>query len=127
MPETAEEVCKQPEVRDELARATGQKAEVKVKPETKDKLWFVTHALLLLGCAGLYFLIGSRFIPLVEKEVDLSRRFLRGFALIVVVLASAKAAKVYAIGRISDAVTRYDGGGTIDAVRRRGGGGPAGI
>ena len=107
MPETAEEVCQRPEVRDELARTTGQKAEVEVKTETKDKLWFVTHALLLLGCAVLYYLIGSKFIPLSQSQADLSHRLLRGFAMIVVVLAAAKAVKVYAIGRISGAVTRF--------------------
>jgi len=107
MPETAEELRQRPEVRQELARATGQKAETKVKAPTKDRFWFVTHAILLGGCAVLYLLIGSRFIPLVQKDVDLSRRLLRGFALIVIILASAKAVKVYAIGRIEDAVTRF--------------------
>src|SRR5438874_2651668 len=107
MPETAEELCEKPEVREELARATGKQAEAKVKPEIKDKLWFVTHAFLLAGCAVLYYLIGSKFLPLVEREVDLGHRFLRGFALIVLVLALAKAVKVYAIGRIDDAVTRF--------------------
>jgi small-conductance mechanosensitive channel len=107
MPETAEELCKQPEVRQELARATGQKAEAKVKAERKDKFWFVTHGLLLIGSAVLYYFIGSRFLPLVQAEVDFSHRLLRGFALIVAVLALAKAVKVYAIGRIEDAVTRF--------------------
>ncbi|MEY2545367.1 MAG: hypothetical protein QOG48_484 [Verrucomicrobiota bacterium] len=107
MPETAEELRKQPEVQQELARATGQKADAKVKAEAKDKFLFVTHALLLLGSAVLYYLIGSKFLPLVQAEVDFSRRLLRGFALIVVVLAIAKAVKVYALGRIHDAVTRF--------------------
>ncbi|HET9418778.1 MAG TPA: mechanosensitive ion channel family protein [Chthoniobacterales bacterium] len=107
MPETAEDLFKQPDVRQELARATGQKAEAKVKAETKDKFWFVTHALLLGGCAALYFLIGSKFIPLLQAEVDLSRRLLRGFALIVIVIGTGKAVKVYAIGRLQDAVTRF--------------------
>jgi small-conductance mechanosensitive channel len=107
MPETAEELSQRPEVRQELERATGQQADTRVKPEIKDKLWFVTHALLLFGCAVLYYLIGSKFIPLIEREVDLTRRFLRGFATIVLILASAKGVKVYAIGRIADAVTRF--------------------
>jgi small-conductance mechanosensitive channel len=107
MAETAEQLCQRPDVRQELARATGQKAEAKVKPQTKDKFWFVTHALLLGGCAVLYFLIGSKFIPLGQKDIDLSRRLLRGFALIVGILATAKAVKVYAIGRLEDAVTRF--------------------
>ena len=107
MPETAEELCQRPEVREELARTTGQKAETKVKAATTDKFWFVTHGLLLIGCAVLYYLIGSRFIPVGKSDVDLSRRFVRGVALIIVVVAAAKAVKVYAIGRISDAVTRF--------------------
>ena len=58
MPETAEELRQRPEVRQELARATGQKAETKVKATTKDRFWFVTHAILLGGCAVLYLLMG---------------------------------------------------------------------
>jgi small-conductance mechanosensitive channel len=107
MPETAEELCQQPEVREELARATGQAVEAKVTPETKDKLWFVTHALLIAASAVLYLLVGSRFIPLPRPQVDLTHRLLRSFALIVAIIATAKAIKVYAIGRITDAPTRF--------------------
>ena len=107
MPETAEEVCEKPEVRQELARTTGEKPHDKVKAETRDKFWFVTHALIILGCAVLYFLIGSRFIPLPKQYVDLSRRIVHGVALVVFALAVAKAVSVYAIGRIADAATRF--------------------
>src|SRR5437899_1419486 len=107
MPETAEELRQKPEVRQELARTAGEKAREKVKAEAKDKFWFLTHGLLLIGCAVFYYLVGSKFIPLLRAEVDLSRRFLRGAALIIVVLATAKAVRVYAIGRIQDAVTRF--------------------
>jgi small-conductance mechanosensitive channel len=107
MPETAEELSKKPEVRQELARTSGEKARDKVKAEAKDKFWFLTHALLLIGCAVIYYLVGTKLIPLLQAEVDLTRRFLRGTALIVIVLATAKAVKVYAIGRVEDAVTRF--------------------
>ena len=107
MPETAEELYQKPEIREELARATGQKTGEEVKAKTTDKFWFVTHALLLVGCAALYYLIGSRLVPLSQGEVDLARRLLRGVALIVIVLATAKAVSVYAIGRIGNAVTRF--------------------
>ena len=107
MPETAEEVSKQPEVRQELARSTGEKPRDKVKAETRDKFWFVTHALIILACIVLYFLLGSRFIPLPKQYVDLSRRVVHGVALIVLVLAIAKAVIVYAIGRIEDASTQF--------------------
>jgi small-conductance mechanosensitive channel len=106
MPETAEELSQQPDVRQELERTAGKPPE-KVESTAKDKFWFVTHALLLIACAVLYYLIESRLIPLPEKGIDLSRRFLRGFALIVLVLALAKAVRVYAIGRIEDAATGY--------------------
>src|SRR5437660_2332022 len=107
MPETAEELRQKPEVRQELARTAGEKAREKVKAEPKDKFWFVTHGLLLIGCAVFYYLIGSKFIPLIQSEVDISHRFLRGVALIIVVLATAKSVRVYAIGRLDDVVTRF--------------------
>jgi small-conductance mechanosensitive channel len=107
MPETAEELSEKPEVRQELARAGDTQAVEQVKADTKDKFSFVTHGLLFLGCAVLYLLIGSRLIPLSEVEVDLVRRLLRGAALIIVLLAIAKAVRVYAIRRIGDAVTRF--------------------
>jgi small-conductance mechanosensitive channel len=108
MPETAEQLSKQPDVRKELERTGGvRKTEEKVKAPAKDKFWFVTHGLLLIGCAVFYWLIGSKFIPLIQSEVDLSHRLIRGAALIVIVLGTAKSVKVYAIGRLDDAVTRF--------------------
>src|SRR5213078_3314890 len=105
--ETAEEISKKPEVRKELERAGEKEPAKKVRAATTDKFWFVTHGLLLLGCAVLYYVIGTKLRPLIQSEVDLGRRFLRGFALVVIVLATAKAVRVYAIGRIEDTVTRY--------------------
>jgi len=107
MPETAEELCQKPEVREELARTTGRKVGDKVKAETRDKFWFVTHALLLIGFAVLYYLLGTKLIPLPRINVDLARRLLRGATLIVLVLAIAKSISVYALGRIEDAATRF--------------------
>ena len=105
--ETAEEISKKPEVREELERTGDKQPAKKVKAATTDKFWFFTHALLLLGCAVLYYVIGTKLLPLIQSEVDLGRRFLRGFALVVIVLATAKSVRVYAIGRIEDTVTRY--------------------
>jgi small-conductance mechanosensitive channel len=107
MPETAEEISQQPEIRKELQRATGEKRHEKVKAHGRDKLWFVTHALVLSGCAVLYLLLGSKLIPLPHPTIDIAGRVLRGAALIVIVLAIAKAASVYGLGRIEDASTRF--------------------
>jgi small-conductance mechanosensitive channel len=107
MPETAEAIAEKPEVRKELQRATGEKPHQKVKAHGTDKFWFVAYAVILAGCVVLFFLLGARLVPLPQPMVDLLRRILRGAALIVIVLAIAKAASVYALGRIEDASTRF--------------------
>ncbi len=107
MPETAEAIAEKPEVRKELQRATGEKPGQTVKARGRDKFWFVAYALVLAGCVVLFFLLGARLVPLPQPMVDLLRRILRGAGLIVIVLALAKAASVYALGRIEDASTRF--------------------
>src|SRR5436305_528063 len=111
--ETAEEISKKPEVRQALSQTTGPKAgEEKVKAATKDKFWFVTHALLIVGCAVLYYLVGSKLIPVPQNIVDLTRRFLRGAVLVVIVLAIATAISTYVIGRLDDAALVSPCGGS---------------
>jgi small-conductance mechanosensitive channel len=107
MPETAEEICQRPEVRKELVRASGQKPAAQVKAKTGDKFWFVTHALIIIGCAVLYFLLSAKLVPLPKEHLDIIGRVLRAVALVVIVLAVAQAISIYAIGRIEDATTRF--------------------
>src|SRR2546429_5502725 len=107
MPETAEETSQQPEVRKELQRATGEKRRQEVKAQGRDKFWLVIYALVLLGCALLYLLLGSRLILLPQPIVDIAARILRGTALITLVLAIAQAASVYGLARVEDASTRF--------------------
>jgi len=49
---------------------------------------------LIVGFAVLYYLVGSKPIPLPQTQVDLARRYLRGATLIVIVLAIAKSISV---------------------------------
>ncbi len=107
MPETAEELFQRPDVRKELVRASGQKPPAQVKAKTGDKFWFVTHALIIIGCAVLYFLLSAKLVPLPKEHLDIIGRVLRAVALIVIVLAVAQAISIYAIGRIEDATTRF--------------------
>src|SRR5437867_13281096 len=108
MPETVEEVREKPEVREELAKTAGEKKpRGKVKARGADKFWFVTHALLLVGCVAFYYLLGSKIIPLPDAQLELGRRLVRCPAFVVIVLAFAKAISVYALGRIDDASTRF--------------------
>src|SRR5713101_955560 len=91
-----------------MTRAGGEKKPgEKVKARGTDKFWFVTHGLLLIGCAVLYYLVESKFVPLSPPQVDLAHRIIRGVALVVLVLAIAKAISVYALRRIDDASTRF--------------------
>src|SRR5438552_6651496 len=106
MPETAEEISQQPEVRKELQRATGEKRQ-KIKARGRDRFLFVAHVLILVGCAVLYFLISSKLIPLPEPSINLAGRIIRGAALIVIVLAIACAISVYGLARIEDPSTRF--------------------
>src|SRR5260370_18520762 len=98
MPEIAQQISEKPEVSKELARTMGEKRpSERIKARGRDKFWFVTHGLVLIGCVILYYLIGTKFIPLLQTEVDFSRRILRVFALILVILATSKAMRLYAI------------------------------
>jgi small-conductance mechanosensitive channel len=107
MAETAEEISRKPEIRKELQRATGEKPSDKVRVRGRDKVWFIIHAVLLLGCVAVYFLIGSRLIPLPQASAGLIQRILRGTVLIVIVLAVARVISVYALGSIEDPSTRF--------------------
>jgi len=107
MPETAEELCQKPEVRQELARSGDTEAAEQVKARTKGKFPFIILGLLFIGCAVLYFLIDSKLIPLSPVQVDLAHRFLRGTALIVILLAITRAVRIFVIRRVEDAVTRF--------------------
>ncbi|HEY2102832.1 MAG TPA: mechanosensitive ion channel family protein [Chthoniobacterales bacterium] len=103
MNEKAQQISSQPEVREAL----DQTRKTEVKAQTRDKFWFVTHALLLLGCGVFYYLLASRFIPLPSPHLEMLLRLVRGSVMVIILLAVAKAVSVYAIGRISDAATRF--------------------
>ncbi|MGB9473934.1 MAG: mechanosensitive ion channel domain-containing protein [Candidatus Udaeobacter sp.] len=107
MAETPEEISRRPEIRKELQRATGEKRTDTIKAGGKDKFWFVIKALILLGCVAVYLLVGSKLIPLPQGIAGVVERILRSTALIVVILAIARAISVYGLGRIEDSSTRF--------------------
>ena len=86
MAETQETIAEKPEVRQELARATGQRAEKEAKEATGHNLSFLPYLLLMAGCAVLHILTGTRLIPFSEVQIEFVRRLLRGAALILIVL-----------------------------------------
>ena len=112
MPKTAEELAKRSDVREALDQTTGEKAP-KVAA-AGDKFWFVTYLLLLVACGVVYYLVGSRFVPLPKTQVDLAHRFVRGAAMIIAVLALSGAISIYSISRVADASTRF----TLNRIKR---------
>jgi len=112
MPQSEAEIAAQPEVRKELERTAGQSPTKKA--EAGAQFWLVTHLLLLAGCAVLYALVGTRFLPLNPQQVDLAHRVLRGAAMIIVLLAISSAVSIYAISAVLDASTRY----TLRRIKR---------
>jgi small-conductance mechanosensitive channel len=104
MPESAEELAKEPDVKEALDQ-TGDKPPVKA--QVADKLWFLTDALLLVGCGVLVYLLNLKWLPLPDATLLLVLRITRGAMLIIIVLAAAKAVHVYLIAPISDAPTRF--------------------
>ena len=107
MAETAEQLCKQPEIRKELERATGEKHGEEIQPPDRDRFWFVGYAIALAACAAFYFLVSAKIIPLPQAGLGVAQRILRAAVLITIVLAAARAMSVYGIGRIEDASTRF--------------------
>ena len=107
MAETAEEILRKPEVRNELKRTGGEKHSKKIQARGRDKLWFVIHAVILAGCAAVYWLVAWKLVPLPQATLGIVERIVRGTVLIVLVLALARAVSIYALGRIEDAATRF--------------------
>src|SRR5437868_176369 len=107
MAETVEEVSRQPDVRKELNRATGEKRPEIVKACGRDKLWFVVHAFVLAICVAAYLIFAYKLIPLPHTILGIVERILRGTTLVVIVLAIARAISVYGLGRIEDPSTRF--------------------
>src|SRR4051794_34864368 len=98
-PETLTQLKQKTEGREALAQTGGKP---KIKAQTRDKFVFTTHALVLLGCAVVWLLLGWKWIPLPQPHLDLLARAIRATVFTVTVLVIAKAISVYAIGRIED-------------------------
>jgi small-conductance mechanosensitive channel len=110
MPDETKEFAKESEV-----RALEEAAQTGAAPPAKgDKFWFATHLILLVSCAVVYYLILAHIIPLPQSRMETAQRFLRGAALIIIILAISGAISVYGINRIKDASTRF----TLKRIKR---------
>jgi small-conductance mechanosensitive channel len=110
MSDNAEELAREPDVREALDQTQGKT----VKAGATDKFWFITHALALIGCGVAYYALSAHLVPLPRTTNDLLLRLVRGAVMIIILLAITKTISVYAIGRVSDASTRF----TLKRIQR---------
>lgn len=96
------------EVKQALKQTHGNKAQSAPKAETKDKVWFGSYLLALIGLGVLYYLLKLRFFGLTESLVTRLLGYTRGAAFIALALGVSKAVQVYLVGRIHGTVNQYN-------------------
>jgi len=104
----AEDIKKQENLRYALKQKPNRDQATKPVAQTKDKVWFGGYVLALVGLAALYYLFTLNFFGFSEDAVGKFQRYAKAAMLLVVVLGLAKVSEVYLIGRIEDAVSRYN-------------------
>src|SRR5215470_9132116 len=106
----AEELRKREDVKQALRQTAGNRGVTKPIAETRDKVWFSSCLMLLIGLAVMRYLLRSGFFILIDKYIHMAllQRLTNGTMLIVLVLGLSKGIQIYLIGRIHDAVSRYN-------------------
>jgi len=106
-----EQVKEQADVKRALKQTSSVKPEATPKAETRDKLVLSTHVIVLLILTTAHYVLQFSFFGFAEKHpklIDLLQRVDRIAIGMVLVLAIAKIADVYWIGRIDSPVSRYN-------------------
>jgi small-conductance mechanosensitive channel len=107
--ENVEQLKEQEEVKTALKQTPGTKETIPPPvPELRDKLWFVTYIIILLGLLAFYYLLGSNFIPTETRYIPNIRNFLLGAISVVIMLAVSKSIRVYLINQIDNKPARYN-------------------
>jgi small-conductance mechanosensitive channel len=73
-----------------------------------DKVWLVTLGVILLALLGAHFFLNWRDDFLSEKALARVRNYVRGAMLVAGILLGARLLEVFAIGRVGNAVNRYN-------------------
>ena len=103
-----EQIKQQEEVKQALKKTAGTKEEAKPVAETKDKLWLGTHFLVLFGLAVLYYLLAPGIFGFSQRVPMLVRSLTLSAIAVVFVLSLGKVVDVYLIGRVENAVAKYN-------------------
>jgi small-conductance mechanosensitive channel len=103
-----ERLQRQEDVKSALRQAATNKEVARPAAEVKDKAWFVTYGLLLLGLIAFYYLLGIRLLEFAAPYVPYLQRFTVGGISIVLTLAVAKGIDVYLLGQVDNVASRYN-------------------
>lgn len=104
-----EQLKEQEEVKAALKQTAGTKETIPpLVPELRDKLWFGTYILALLGLFALYSLLGSTLIPTDARYIPTLRNLLLGAIAVVITIAVSKSIRVYWINQIDNKPARYN-------------------
>ena len=107
--DNVEQLKEQEEVKTALKQTPGIKETIPPpQPEMRDKLWFVTYIVILLGLLAFYYLLGSSFIATEARYIPNIRNFLLGAISVVIMLAVSKSIRVYLINQIDNKPARYN-------------------
>jgi small-conductance mechanosensitive channel len=101
-------IQKQENVRNALKQSPAQAEPPKPVAQTEDKVWFGGYLLILLGLGTLWYLLNLNFFGFSGYAVGKLERFTKAALILVAILLLAKTSEVYLIGRIKDAVARYN-------------------
>src|SRR6476659_6358918 len=102
------QIKQQERVRQALTQVPTKSPPPEPAAQTRDKVWFGSYVLLLIGLGVLHYLFGLGFFGLADETLALLRRITRGGMLLVLIVGIGKGLEVYLIRRMADSVSRYN-------------------
>ena len=103
-----EQVKEREDVKQALKQTTAAAEKDQPKAKTKDKLWLGTHCIVLIGLGVFYYLLQFRVFGFAARYIPYIQKLDKAAAVVVVLLAIAKVADVYLVGRVVNAASRYN-------------------
>jgi small-conductance mechanosensitive channel len=104
-----EQLKEQEDIKIALNQTAGaNEAAPKPVAKLRDKLWFGTYVLVLLGLLALNYFLGSNFIPTNIQYISTLRSLVIGGMFIVLTMAFSKSIQVYWISRIENRPAQYN-------------------
>jgi small-conductance mechanosensitive channel len=102
-----EQVKEREDVKQALKQTATSEPKDQPKAKTKDKVWFGTHAIILIALGVFYYLLQFRVFGFAAHYVPYVQKLDKAAAMVVLLFAIAKVVDVYLIGRIESSSSRF--------------------